>query len=425
MGDAATSTDVLIAEVASHVGADAVRESTAVDFVDGVRPRLVVEPRTQEGLAAALGWAASRTLTIGIRGGGTKLQWGGPVSTIDLLVLTGSLNVLVKHRYGDLTATVEAGATLSSINAALADHDQWLPMDPPWSDRATIGGIVATNDSGPSRHRHGAPRDLIIGCNFVLSDGQVAKSGGIVVKNVAGYDLARLLTGSFGCLAVITSATFKLAPRAPSSRTVSIQLESISEMTPVLARLANSSLTPSAVELEWPPAMVHVRFESVETSVDQQSCEVMRLFEGLGTVQMTGTDDESHLWERYARHWDLPGTLIKISSLPTEVVELLVWLQETASEHDVEITVAGRVALGIMEVWLSGSHGAQARVVTKLRARFSEGEGSAVIRQGAASLRQQVNPWGPASNALPLMKRVKQQFDPSMLLNPGRGPWGI
>jgi len=171
--------------------------------------------------------------------------------------------------------------------------------------------------------------------------------------------------------------------------------------------------------------MVHVRFESVETSVDQQSCEVMRLFEGLGTAQMTGTDDELHLWERYARHWDLPGTLIKISSLPTEVVELLVWLQETASEHDVEITVAGRVALGIMEVWLSGSHGAQARVVTKLRARFSEGEGSAVIRQGAASLRQQVNPWGPASNALPLMKRVKQQFDPSMLLNPGRGPWGI
>jgi len=425
VGTAATSTDVLIAEVASHVGADAVRESTAVDFVDGVRSRLVVEPRTQEGLAAALGWAASRTLTIGVRGGGTKLQWGGHVSTIDLLVLTGNLNSLVKHRYGDLTVTVEAGATLFSINEALADHNQWLPLDPPWSDRATIGGIVATNDSGPSRHRHGAPRDLIIGCNFVLSDGQVAKSGGIVVKNVAGYDLARLLTGSFGCLAVITSATFKLAPRAPNSRTVSIQLESIDEMTPVLARLSKSSLTPAAVEFEWPPAIVHVRFESVETSVDQQSSEVMRLFEGLGTVQMTGGDDESHLWARYARHWDLPGTLIKISSLPTEVVDLLVWLQETTSEHDVEITVAGRAALGIMEVWLSGSYGAQARVVTKLRDRFSEGEGSAIIRQGTASLRQQVNPWGPESNALPLMKRVKQQFDPNMLLNPGRGPWGI
>ena len=278
--------------------------------------------------------------------------------------MTGNLNSLVKHRYGDLTVTVEAGATLFSINEALADHNQWLPLDPPWSDRATIGGIVATNDSGPSRHRHGAPRDLIIGCNFVLSDGQVAKSGGIVVKNVAGYDLARLLTGSFGCLAVITSATFKLAPRAPNSRTVSIQLESIDEMTPVLARLSKSSLTPAAVEFEWPPAIVHVRFESVETSVDQQSSEVMRLFEGLGTVQMTGGDDESHLWARYARHWDLPGTLIKISSLPTEVVDLLVWLQETTSEHDVEITVAGRAALGIMEVWLSGSYGAQARVVT-------------------------------------------------------------
>ena len=129
--------------------------------------------------------------------------WGPLPGSIDLLLSTARLNKVVAHRHGDLTATVEAGATLSSVNAVLAEHGQWLPLDPAWSDRATIGGIVATNDSGPGRHRHGAPRDLIIGCSVALSDGRIAKSGGIVVKNVAGYDLARLFTGSTGSNEVV------------------------------------------------------------------------------------------------------------------------------------------------------------------------------------------------------------------------------
>src|SRR5262249_48256512 len=132
---------------------------------------------------------------------------------------------VVAHRHGDLTATIQAGATLTDVNHTLGQHRQWIPLDAPWPDRATIGGIVATNDSGPRRHRDGAPRDLIIGIEIVLADGTAAKAGGIVVKNVAGYDVSRLMTGSFGSLAVIVGATFKLYPVPPASRTVVVDGE--------------------------------------------------------------------------------------------------------------------------------------------------------------------------------------------------------
>ena len=159
------------------------------------------------------------------RGAGTKTGWGAEPEA-DIVLSTAKLNAVLAHRHGDLTATVQAGASLAGVNRALADRGQWIPLDPPWADRATIGGLIATNDSGPRRHRYGAPRDLIIGIDFVRADGVAAKAGGIVVKNVAGYDIARLLTGSFGSLAVIVGATFKLFPLPPASRTVVIDIPS-------------------------------------------------------------------------------------------------------------------------------------------------------------------------------------------------------
>ena len=140
------------------------------------------------------------------------------------------MNAVVAHRHGDLTATIQAGATLATSIATLAQHRQWIPLDPPWADRATIGGLVATNDSGPRRHRYGAPRDLIIGVEFARADGRLAKGGGIVVKNVAGYDLPRLLTGSFGSLGVIVTATFKLYPLTAASRTLVVELRKASDL---------------------------------------------------------------------------------------------------------------------------------------------------------------------------------------------------
>ena len=418
-------TEVLLDRAVSHLGEEAVRLGADPDAVDGQRPRVVVEPTTADRLAATLAWAAAEELTVLVRGGGTKLEWGGVAGPIDVLLSTAGLDAPLEHRHGDLTATIEAGTTLANVNATLAAHGQWLPLDPLWPERATVGGIVATNDSGPGRHRHGAPRDLIIGVTMALSDGQLAKAGGIVVKNVAGYDLSRLLTGSFGCLAVVTSATFKLAPIPASSRTVSIELGSIEEMDPVIARLVGSPLTPSALELEWPPARLTVRFESVETAVEQQALEVTRLVDGLGSVTVAGGHDESRLWTRYAQRWDEPGTVLKVSTLPTALGTTLGWLQSACAQHEMEMSAAGRAGLGVVEVRLRGPVAAQARVITQLRERLDPGSGSVVVRRGDRSLRQQVDPWGPIGDAFPLMHRVKDQFDPGGRLNPGRGPGGL
>lgn len=425
MDRAAATAEELIADGAAHADVGELRAPVAADAVDGVQPRLVAEPVTADRLVATLGWAADLGLSVRVRGGGTKQQWGAVARPFDLLLSTARLDAVAEHRHGDLTATVEAGAPLADVNSALARHAQRLPLDPPWPARATIGGIVATNDSGPARYHHGAPRDLIIGCSIVLADGRAAKSGGIVVKNVAGYDLARLMTGSFGTLAVITSATFKLAPVAGSSRTVSIALDALEDAAPLIARLADAPLTPSALELEWPPARLNVRFESVEAAVVQQAAEVVRLAGDSGRAGTLEGEAESRLWADYAAGWNASGTLVKLATRPTELVPTLVRLRDACKRDAVEMAAAGRAALGVVEVRLGGSAAAQARVIEEVRESLPPGEGSAVMRQAEPELRRLVDPWGPIGDALPIMRRIKAQLDPDGRLNPGGGPGGV
>ncbi len=203
------------------VAVSSTREAGAADAIDGVLPRLIVEPDSAEGLAAALAAASREGRATVLRGGGTKLGWGRVPTGVDLLLTTSRLNSLLVHRHGDLTATVGAGVTLATLNETLAEHGQWLPLDSAFDD-ATIGGILATNDAGPLRHRYGTPRDLLIGIRLALADGRIVKAGGNVVKNVAGYDLGKLVSGSFGCLAAIVDATFKLLPRPQASATLTV-----------------------------------------------------------------------------------------------------------------------------------------------------------------------------------------------------------
>ena len=419
------SSEALLAEATSRSGAGTVRAAVAADTIDGVRPRLVATPTSPEGLAATLAWAAAERLQVLVRGGGTKLTWGAPVDRVDVVLSTTALASVVKHRHGDLTATVEAGATLAQVNAVLAAHRQWLPLDGPWPERATVGGIIATNDSGPRRHRHGAPRDLIIGVTLARSDGQLAKAGGIVVKNVAGYDLSRLLTGSFGCLGVIVSATFKLAPVAPASRTVVVDVESLDALFPLIDRLQGSGLTPSALELEFPPARLLVRFESVEDAVVQQADEAVRLVSAWGCARAAAGDAERDLWTRHARLWEGSATLVKLSTLPTALLPTLTRLGSLAVASELRVTAAGRAGLGVVDLTLEGTAEAQARCITALRAGLPIGRGSAVISRGEPDLRQRIDSWGPIGDGFRVMQAVKQRFDPSRTLNSGRGPGGL
>ena len=395
------------------------------DVIDGARPRLVAAPETTEALAETLAWASAEELGVVVTGGGTKLAWGAPPGAIDLQLSTARLGAVLDHRHGDLTATIQAGTTLASANMELAGHGQRLPWDPPWPDRATIGGIVATNDSGPRRHGYGSPRDAIIGVSIARPDGQVAKAGGIVVKNVAGYDLSRLLTGSFGCLGVILTATFKLAPLPVASRTVEVTADTLEAIATAAVALTGSRLTPTAVELTGAPPRLLVRFESVEASVAQQADEAVAIAraEGAAATVLNGAAEEA-AWRRHAEHWDGDGTLLKLSTAPAELFPTLVQLRDRAAEAGVALVASGRAGLGVVDLRLDGPAEAQARLIRELRDRLPIGRGSAVIRRGSTELRSRIDPWGPIGDALPLMRAVKRQFDPDGRLNSGRGPGG-
>ena len=420
-----TSPAALVDRLAAQVDGCRARSAAAGDAVDGAQPRLVAEPASCEALASTLAWAASERLQVLVAGGRTKLRWGAPAGPADLLLSTAGLRGVVEHRHGDLTATVEAGATLAATNAALAAHRQRLPWDAPWPDRATIGGIVAANDSGPRRHGHGAPRDAIIGVTMARIDGQVAKAGGIVVKNVAGYDLSRLLTGSFGCLGVIVTATFKLSPVPPASRTVEVAVDGLEAAAPIVGDLARSALTPTAVEIACPPARLLVRFESVEASVSQQADAACAIVGARGSAAVLAGEAERSAWRRHAAHWSADGALVKLSTAPADLFPALVRIRGRAAAAGVAMAVAGRAALGVVDVRLAGPVEAQARLIAELRERLPLGRGSAVIRRGDPALRRRVDVWGPIGAGRRVMEAIKQRFDPHGLLNTGRGPGGL
>ena len=417
--------NAFIADTAvSLLGADAVRLGTPSDAVEGVVPGAIVEPSSAEAVGAVLDWASREKLCVLVRGSGTKLGWGPAPRQVDVLVSTRRLNRVVAHRHGDLTATIEAGATLSDVNRALAAHRQWIPLDPPSADRATIGGIVATNDSGPRRHRYGAPRDLIIGVEFARADGRLAKGGGIVVKNVAGYDLPRLLTGSFGSLGVIVTATFKLYPHTAASRTLVVELSSPSDLGALALKLSASHLTPTVLEFATHPLRLVMRFESIEESVVQQSETASKLIaeSGVQARVLTASEEEEY-WPRHALAADDRSALVKVSVLPTELGETLNVIERLAGKRG--YVAAGRAGAGVFLLRIAEDVQLQKRVIDGLRDVLQLGRGSAVIVKGSPELRAHVDVWGPMGDGFALMKAIKQQFDPSGILSPGRGPGGL
>jgi len=302
------------------------------------------------------------------------------------------------------------------------------PLDPPAGGGRTIGAIVASNDSGPRRHRHGAPRDLIIGIELVLADGRRVKAGGRVVKNVAGYDLARLMCGSFGSLAIITSATFKLSPIAPASRTLVATVPHSKPLTELVHAIASSPLTPSALELETPPNRLMVRFETTTSAADRQAAAACHLCAQHGaTGTIVSGDEEADLWRLYERRiWQEPGTVLKAAVLPTEVFTTLDALSAATSAHSVQFSAGGRAALGVLYFHLTGNVDRHADVLVHLRgAAAARGGRVVVVKSDGVAPLDPVDRWGDIGDGWPLMQAVKAQFDPKGMLNPGAGPGGL
>ncbi|HUK36529.1 MAG TPA: FAD-binding oxidoreductase, partial [Vicinamibacterales bacterium] len=344
----------------------------------------------------------------------------------DVVVATTKLTAGIDHVPGDLVATVPAGVSLDALNDVLGRERQWLPLDPPLGRQATIGGIVATNDSGPRRHRFGAPRDLIIGIEIALVDGRVAKAGGRVVKNVAGYDLSKLMCGSLGTLAVVTKATFKLSPVAPFSQTLVASLGDIRQLSLLALTLANAPpLSPTAIELESPPHRLLVRFETTEGAALAQTKIAARLCEQFGaTTGVLSGQAEREAWNQHeARIFQAPGTVVKIAVLPTDCADMLSTIERLTSAATVECEMSGRLALGIILLRLDGALPAHASVVSAIRRHASARRGSAVIVSAPDDVVRDAGRWGSVGDAAPVMRAVKARFDPHNILNATQSPW--
>jgi glycolate oxidase FAD binding subunit len=408
------------------VGGENARVAEAGDAVDGVQPSFVADPASVEEVSRLLKLAGRAGLRVAPRGGGTKLRWGNPPSGVDLVIGTLRLNRVQEYSPEDLVARVEAGVRLSDLQEQTSGSSQMLALDPP-EEGATIGGIVAANSNGPRRFRYGTVRDLLLGATAVLADGTVAKTGGKVVKNVAGYDLGKLYTGSLGTLGIIVDVTFRLHPLPESRRTAVLRARSPESARDAVQSILHSKLVPSAVELNWGDGggEVAVLIESIEPGAIAQAETARELMSPSGEAQVLEGEEEAALWERFAAGAPEVGTRLKVNALINDLDRVLNTVRGTAEEAGLAARITGHAGSGVTYVTLSGEEEAQVRAIQRVRGVIRARGGSVVVLDAPAEVKSRVDAWGPVGDAQSLMRRVKARFDPDNVLNPGRFVGGI
>ncbi|WP_182874761.1 FAD-binding oxidoreductase [Microbispora sp. H10670] len=436
----------------------AVREAGDGDEVAGVRPRWVTLPESAEEIAVVLRACAAHDLAAVATGARTKLHWGAPPERCDVLVDLSRMDRVLEHTPDDLVVRVQAGVTTEALADALAAENQELALDVPVPG-TTVGGLLATGIAGPRAFRHGTARDLLIGITVVLADGTIARSGGKVVKNVAGYDLGKLFTGSYGTLGVIADATFRLRP-LPAARawvTASVARPVTETVEPyvyegrtfdttstdvaaalraMVPAITESPLEPSAVEVDWPdvdgPCTVAVLLEG--TAAAERAKALSALMGGTAEV----TDEPPPWWGRLpagprgAEAAVSTGAasgggeiLLEVRNIPSRLAGSFVGPFWAARAADVRPAVRGSLAAQVLHVALppGTEPGRVAAFTGELRAHM-EDEGRVVVLRAPREAARRLDRWGRVG-ALPLMRRVKERFDPGRRLSPGRFVGGI
>lgn len=408
------------------LGANQIHYATPADSICGVQPRLILEPTGEHQLVAVLRIANEAGLAVIPSGGGTKLGWGNQPSRADVILSTIRLNKILEHAWADLTVTVEAGCTIQTLQETLAKHGQRLALDPLWPEKATVGGVLSTNDSGALRLRFGALRDLIIGVTIALPAGTLASSGGKVVKNVAGYDLPKLATGSFGTLGVITRAVFRLHPLPRHMRSFSISsAANPDEAQKFLLAIQDSKLAHVALQSRFStdvPPSIDILFEGTEAGLAAQAAQLSTL---CGCTQIS--EASPAVWNARQDLWSFSNSeetaVAKISTLPSNLARTIELFRRAAdSAHISWNSLTYGTGLGWLR--LEGSPDNLHRTLTTLRPDLEKMGGSLVLLHRPAALSPS-DTWGAPGDSLPLMKSVKRQLDPANTLNPGRFLGGI
>jgi glycolate oxidase FAD binding subunit len=422
--------------------------------VDGKVPRIVAFPGSVEEVSAVLAFASAEGLKVVPRGSGTKIAFGGIPEGVDLVLVLSRLKGVVDHEPGDMTASFRAGTLLKDAQAVLGRNGQFIALDPPYADLATLGGILATNSSGPRRLRYGASRDLVIAIRVVHANGKVTKGGAKVVKSVTGYDMNKLYIGSLGTLGIIVEASFRLHPVPAVEKTYLAPCASIQVARGIVATILDSPLVPLAVELLNPEASRQVAGQAGLPWTK----EGYGLAVAIGSVRREAVDAQIETGRRFCHEAGIPEghvlegriqdafwqatrdfvladglqAVLKASVLITKVAEALRLGEEVARTYGLRLGVVSEAGSGILRYHLTGDGASPERfqqgvieAVNRLRIFAQEAEGNLVILTAPPEVKSQVDVWGLPAKALPLMQRPKMEFDPQRILSPGRFVGGI
>ena len=370
---------------------------------------MIERPETYAEAAAVMREAADAGRLVRPRGGGTKWDWGGAGADADVVLSTGRLNRVVEHNAGDLTAVLQAGVRLADAQEVFAAAGQMLALDPPRGrdHAATVGGIVATADAGPRRHRYGAVRELVLGASIALTDGSVARSGGKVIKNVAGYDLAKLFAGSFGTLGPIVEVVVRLHPLPAATATVVARSDRPAALARAALELASAPLELEALDIRWDPGEPGWLLARTAGVAAIERAE--RIARELGLDAAVEPED-APLWaEQRARQRSAEGIVVRVSGLPTELARTIAAAERRGGR------LVGRAGLGVWWITLPPT---RPRAVASLRAELAPFP--CVVTDAPGAIRAELDVWGTADEALlRLSRRVKERFDPAGVCGPG------
>jgi glycolate oxidase FAD binding subunit len=407
----------LAEELEAHFEAKELSFDPGAYAIDGLRPGLAVSPSRPEDVAEALKLATGSGAVVVPWGGGTQQSLGAALERFDLVLDLRGLDHILEYEPADLTVTVEAGTRLAELQRLLGERGQWLPLDPPLPAEATVGGILATNASGPTRHSRGTARDLVIGVSVALANGDIVKSGGRVVKNVAGYDMAKLQIGALGTLGVILQATFKVSPLPQQTLTCGAEglLKRLSALAAHIDELRLPAqalvLTKEAAASNW---TLLVRFAGGSAAVERARSDFLA---AAGESSILSESEADATWSSLAA-LQQPTVSAKAGVLPAETSELAAWFADQGAN------VAAYPSVGIVNcAWTDRGLGAS--ILKEGRSKAMERSGALVIERAPPELKREVNVWGEPRGDFALMQRLKLEFDPGRTLNRGRFLGGI
>jgi glycolate oxidase FAD binding subunit len=368
-------------------------------------------PASAEEAAALVARCGAEGMTVRVCGGGTKLGWGTPAPDPDVELSTAALGELLEHNEGDLTAIAEPGLRLAAAQERFAAAGQMLALDPPLGEggAATIGGVLSSGDSGPLRHRYGAPRDLVLGMTVALSDGTVAKSGGRVIKNVAGYDIAKLFCGSFGTLGLILRVALRLHPLPAETATALARADDPDALARAASELAHHSLEKDCLDVSWHGGRGAVLARLAGATASAQAETACELLAGAG-LEAEVVREDADLWQRQrAGQRSTERAVVRVSGLQSELGRALRAVEELGG------SLVGRAALGI---WWVTVDPARVEDLRRALAPFP-----CPVLDAPRELRGSLDVWD--SEPPELARRLKQRFDPAGVFAPGTFVGGI